>query len=136
MARRRGFVSARLYPGRGGFDPREYIQIAQWSQAGLLADAQSDPEVRSITTEVNKLVVFRRRVLCDASIQELAPRSELPRRAGIRPRMKRGTRGAHRVATHLAELKAAFGKHSPPPAPVDLLSGGGGRQQRIKSGRF
>lgn len=107
MARRRGFVSARLYPGHGGFDPREYIQVAQWSDAGLLAAAQSDPEVRAIGAEVNKLVVFRRRVLCDAPIQELAALSQIPRNPGIRPRIKRATRGARSLAIHLAGLGAA-----------------------------
>lgn len=70
MARRPGFISARLFRARGGagFD---YIQIANWTHAALLAEAQAEPGVRQIERQVESLVLFRRRVLCEASTEQL-----------------------------------------------------------------
>lgn len=73
MARRPGFISARLYPAGGGFDPREYIQVAHWSNADLLANARSDPEIQTVEAQVKELVSFLQRVLCDAPIEEVTP---------------------------------------------------------------
>ncbi len=73
MARRPGFVSARLYRARSEAEPREYIQVANWSSGYLLADAQSEPDVRWIEGEVEKLVLSRRRVLCAAETDSLVP---------------------------------------------------------------
>lgn len=73
MARRAGFVSARLYRARPGSGLREFVQVANWSHAYLLADAQSEPEIRWLEGEVEKLVVRRRRVLCSAQSDELVP---------------------------------------------------------------
>lgn len=85
MSGRSGFVSAGLYPAGGGSDSREYIQVAHWSHSGLLANAQSDPEIRRIRAEMVNLVVFVRRVLCDAPIEELLPRTDPPHHQ-VRPR--------------------------------------------------
>ena len=76
MAGRSGFISARLFRAResAGFD---YIQIANWTHAALLAEAQAEPGVRRIEGEVEKLVLFRRRVLCEASTEQLLPSSAL-----------------------------------------------------------
>jgi hypothetical protein len=72
MAGRSGFISARLFRARdgSGFD---YIQVANWTHAALLAEAQAEPGVRRIEREVEKLVLFRRRVLCEASTEQLLP---------------------------------------------------------------
>lgn len=71
MARRSGFISVRLYPAGGGFDPREYIQVAHWTHADLLANAQSAPEIRTAQAEARKPVALLHRVLCDTPIQEV-----------------------------------------------------------------
>ncbi len=73
MAGRTGFVSSRLYRAKAGADPRDYIQVANWSHATLLANARSDPEMRWMEGEVEKLVIRRSRVLCDASTEEILP---------------------------------------------------------------
>lgn len=73
MARRRGFISAGLYPASGGYDAREYIQVARWSNAALLASARADPELQRVQAQVNELVTFLRRVLCDAPVEEVMP---------------------------------------------------------------
>ncbi len=73
MARRSGFVSAHLYRARTGAESREFIQVANWTHAYLLADAQSEPEIRWLEGEVEKLVVQRRRVLCNAQTDQLVP---------------------------------------------------------------
>jgi hypothetical protein len=72
MAGRSGFVSASLYRSRDAAS-YDYIQVAHWSHASLLADAQAEPAIRRMEREVEKLVLFRRRVLCDASSEELLP---------------------------------------------------------------
>jgi Antibiotic biosynthesis monooxygenase len=72
MARRSGFISARLLRARDG-EGYDYIQIANWSHAALLADAQADPGVRRIEREVEELVLFRRRILCEPSSEQLLP---------------------------------------------------------------
>jgi hypothetical protein len=71
LARRPGFVSARLYSASTGAQPLDYIQIAHLDHANLLANARSDPEIRSMEDEVDTLVARRRRVVCDASTDEL-----------------------------------------------------------------
>lgn len=91
MARRRGFVSGRLYPAGAALDPMEYIHVAHWTRADLLAIAQSDPEVKKIQEGVKKLVAFQHRVLCDAPLKELVPLSDVPRRPGIRHRIRNRT---------------------------------------------
>lgn len=70
MAGRSGFISARLFRARdrAGLD---YIQVANWTHAALLAEAQAEPGVRQIEREVEKLVLFRRRVLCEASTEQI-----------------------------------------------------------------
>lgn len=88
MARRCGFVSARLYPASAALDPMEYIHVAHWTRADLLAIAQSDLEVRKIQEGVKQLVAFQHRVLCDAPLKDLVPRSGLPWRPRIRERIR------------------------------------------------
>lgn len=73
MARRDGFVSTRLYHAVLGSDPGEYIHVAEWTHAALLADARSDPEIRSVERELERLIVDRRRVLCDAVTENIRP---------------------------------------------------------------
>ena len=71
MARRDGFVSTRLYHAVVGADTGEYIHVAEWTHAALLADARSDPEIRSAERELEHLIVDRRRVLCDAVTERI-----------------------------------------------------------------
>ncbi len=73
MARRDGYVSSRLYHAVVGGDPGEYIHVTHWTHAALLANARSDPEVRSVEREIEPLLVDRRRVLCDAVTEEIGP---------------------------------------------------------------
>jgi hypothetical protein len=75
MSGRSGFVSARLYRPLVGGTPGEYIHVAQWTRAALLADAQSDPEIRSLEARVETLVTSRRRVVCDAATDAILPGS-------------------------------------------------------------
>lgn len=81
MARRDGFVSSRLYHAVVGGDAGEYIHIAEWTHAALLADARSDPEVRSVERELEHLIVDRRRVLCDAVTEDIRPSDQAAERA-------------------------------------------------------
>jgi heme-degrading monooxygenase HmoA len=73
MAHRRGFVSSRLYRAVVGGDGGEYIHVAEWTHAALLADARSDPEIRSVERELERLLNERRRVLYDAVTEPLEP---------------------------------------------------------------
>lgn len=75
MSGRSGFISARLYRPVVGGTPGEYIHVAQWTHAALLADAQSDPEIRSLEARVAPLVSSRRRVVCDAASDAILPGS-------------------------------------------------------------
>jgi hypothetical protein len=70
MAGRSGFISARLFRARHRAD-FDYIQIANWTHATLLAEAQADPGVRRIERQVENLVVFRRRLLCEATTEQI-----------------------------------------------------------------
>lgn len=73
MSGRSGFVSARLYRPLVGGTPGEYIHVAQWTRAALLAAAQSDPDIRSLEARVETLVTSRRRVVCDAATDAILP---------------------------------------------------------------
>lgn len=73
MARRDGFVSSRLYHAVVGADAGEYIHVAEWAHPALLANARSDPEVRSVERELEHLLVDRRRVLCDPVTEDIRP---------------------------------------------------------------
>lgn len=74
MARRDGYVSSRLYRAVVGGDAGEYIHVAQWTHPALLADARSDPEIRSVERELEHLLMDRRRVLCDPVTEDIQPR--------------------------------------------------------------
>jgi heme-degrading monooxygenase HmoA len=73
MSGRPGFVSARLYRPVLGATAGEYIHVAQWTREALLADARSDPEIRSLEERVETLVASRRRVVCDAATDAILP---------------------------------------------------------------
>lgn len=73
MARYDGFVSSRLYRAVVGGDRGEYIHVAEWTHSALLADARSDPEVRSVERELEELLTDRRRVLCDPVTEDIVP---------------------------------------------------------------
>lgn len=73
MAARSGYVSSRLYRATVEDEPEEFIHIAQWTSAILLADAQADPHIRSLQREVEPLLLTRRRVLCEHAIETIQP---------------------------------------------------------------
>lgn len=73
MARRDGFLYSRLYRAVVGGDSGEFIHVAQWAHPALLADARSDPEIRSVEREMEHLLVDRRRVLCEPATEEFHP---------------------------------------------------------------
>ena len=79
MARRDGFVSTRLFRAVVGGDSGEYIHVAEWTRSALLADARSDPEIRSLERELDHLLFDRRRVLCDAATETILPLDQAPR---------------------------------------------------------
>lgn len=81
MARRDGFVSSRLYRAVVGGGTGEYIHVAEWTHSALLADARSDPEIRSVERELEQLVIDRRRVLCDPVTEDIVPPGKAPQRA-------------------------------------------------------
>lgn len=64
LAAQSGFVAARLYRPNVIDAPAQYIHIAHWTSAALLAEAQSDPEIRRLQRRVHELVEDRRYVLC------------------------------------------------------------------------
>lgn len=64
LAGQSGFVSARLYRPRETGGPAEYIHIAHWTSAALLAEAQSHPDIRRLERRVHEVVAGRRYVLC------------------------------------------------------------------------
>lgn len=76
MARRDGYASSRLYRAVVGGDQGEYIHVAQWTHPALLADARSDPEIRSVERELEHLIIDRRRVLCDAVTEDIRPQGQ------------------------------------------------------------
>ena len=78
MARRPGFVSANLYASTVASESREYIHVANWRQLDLMANAQSDPRIRWMEGEVDRLVISRRRVLCRACTEQLLPFTDHP----------------------------------------------------------
>ena len=78
MARRDGFLSSRLYRAVVGGDSGEYIHVAQWGHPALLADARSDPEIRSLERDLEHLLIDRRRVLCDAVTEDIQPQRAQP----------------------------------------------------------
>lgn len=78
MARRDGFVSSRLFRAVVGGDEGEYIHVAEWTHSMLLADARSDPEIRSVERELEQLLFDRRRVLCDAATETILPLDSAP----------------------------------------------------------
>lgn len=81
MARRSGFLSSRLYRAVVGGDNGEYIHVAEWTHGALLADARSDPEIRSLERELGQLLVDRRRVLCDPVTEDILPPGETAQHA-------------------------------------------------------
>lgn len=73
MQRRPGFVSSRLYRAAVGGLTDEYIMVAHWSSARLLATAQADPEIRSVERPLLSLLVGVRRVLCEPATNTIVP---------------------------------------------------------------
>lgn len=74
MERRHGFVSSRLYRAAVGGQAAEYIMVAHWTSARLLATAQADPEIRSVERPLHNLLVGVRRVLCEPATETIVAR--------------------------------------------------------------
>jgi heme-degrading monooxygenase HmoA len=78
MAVEPGFVSAHLYHPMVGGEPGEYVHVAQWTSAALLAEAQSDPKIRALQRMVEDLVLSARHLLCDLAAGAIHPLNEAP----------------------------------------------------------
>jgi quinol monooxygenase YgiN len=73
MAAEPGFVSAYLYHPMVGGEPGEYVHVAQWTSAALLAEAQSEPKIRALQRMVEDLVLSARHLLCDLATGAIYP---------------------------------------------------------------
>jgi hypothetical protein len=72
MVSRSGYVSSRLYRATVGDGLGEYIHVAEWTSAVLLADAQADPHIRSLHRELEPLLLSRRRTLCEPATDTMS----------------------------------------------------------------